>query len=561
MKKLLTSLFLIVSLAFVGLITTNPVHALEDLSLENTFVLDKWLGVPNRRVTFTNGDFASLRNLIQQSNIYFDESSESVVSDSTILTLDKYDFVPADTSENVLYLSSWGTSFSTSSDAIYISLSDINYNYYELKITEDSWEQINSGQGDYEQIYPNAAFTFNFSLPDNIRPAISGQENFVTSVDDPKSVSYFQSFLSAYDETDGDLTSSIYIVNDNYTPNKAVLGTWEVTFGVKDAADNESTLLVYVTVADVTKPVITGNATKVQISYTKTWDIAAFKSTLSITDNYDTLDNSDIVVHSDTYTSNKTNLGTHTIVFRGTDDSGNYVDFTKQVEVIDDVPPIINGPTTLTKPTTSIVTLAEIKAQLSATDAKEGNLTSSITVVEDNYTGNGHRVGNYTITFRVADSKGNATTHVVTMTVVDNIPPIWYIQDGVSIKIVPPATITRQQIVDILVATGQLNITSTMQVNFTHDNYTGNEMTPGVYMMTLAYQDTSGNEGVHTLSVTVLEDENEDPITVTPKPSFFDSIGAWIAQNVLVTTIFAGLLLIGVLFLVFKPKKKKYRRR
>lgn len=396
---------------------------------------------------------------------------------------------------------------------------------------------------------------------DGLRPALSGQENFAVSVDDPKPVSYFQSFLTAIDETDGDITDSIYIVNDNYTPNKAVLGTWEVTFGVQDAAGNESTLLVYITVADVTAPVITGNSTKVQISYTKTYDIAAFKSTLSITDNYDTLSNSDIVIHSDGYTSNKSNLGTYTIIFRGTDDSGNYVDFTKQVEVIDDVAPIINGPTTLTKPAASILTLAEIKSQLSATDAKDGNLTSSITVVEDNYTGNGNKVGNYTITFRVADSKGNETTHVVTVTVIDNIPPIWYIQDGVSIKIVPPATITRQQIIDILVATGQLNITSTMEINFTHDTYTGNENTPGVYMMTLAYKDTSGNEGVHTLSVTVLEDENEDPITVTPKPSFFESVGEWIGQNVLATTIIAGLLLIGVLYLVFKPKKKKYRRR
>ena len=69
------------------------------------------------------------------------------------------------------------------------------------------------------------------------RPAISGQENFAVSVDDPKPVDFFKSFLSAYDET-GDLTSSIYLINDNYTTNKHVKGTYEIEFGVQDAAGN-----------------------------------------------------------------------------------------------------------------------------------------------------------------------------------------------------------------------------------------------------------------------------------------------------------------------------------
>ena len=33
------------------------------------------------------------------------------------------------------------------------------------------------------------------------RPTISGEENFVTSVDDLRPISFFQGFLSAYDET------------------------------------------------------------------------------------------------------------------------------------------------------------------------------------------------------------------------------------------------------------------------------------------------------------------------------------------------------------------------
>ena len=162
------------------------------------------------------------------------------------------------------------------------------------------------------------------------------KKNFAVSVDDPKPVDYFQSFLSAYDETDGDLTSSIYLMNDNYTTNKHVKGTYNIEFGVSDAAGNISSIIVKVTVGDTTKPVITGNSTKVQTSYTQTWNVATFKSTLVASDNYDTMTNANIVLDSDGYTTNKTILGTYNVVFSLTDASGNKTTFTKQVEVIDD---------------------------------------------------------------------------------------------------------------------------------------------------------------------------------------------------------------------------------
>ena len=76
---------------------------------------------------------------------------------------------------------------------------------------------------------------------------------------------------------------------------------------------------------------------------------------------------------------------------------------------------------------------------------------------------------------------------------------------------VPPTVLTQQQIVDLIIATGQLNITSQTRVRFKVDNYTGNETVPGVYMMTLAYSDTNGNEGEHEVSITVLETEDDEP--------------------------------------------------
>src|SRR5690554_6677865 len=77
----------------------------------------------------------------------------------------------------------------------------INIGYYadEAQLTIDNGSPIDI-KGDLVYIITTPT--------DTTRPAISGQENFAVSVDDPKPVSYFQSFLTAYDETDGNITSS-----------------------------------------------------------------------------------------------------------------------------------------------------------------------------------------------------------------------------------------------------------------------------------------------------------------------------------------------------------------
>lgn len=384
---------------------------------------------------------------------------------------------------------------------------------------------------------------------DNIRPAISGEENFVTNVDQPKTVAYFQSYLTAIDETDGNITNKIYIDTDNYTTNKNIVGRHKIIFGVSDLAGNVSTLEVFVNVVDITKPTITGNTSKATISYTQTWNISSFKSTLVATDNYDTLTNADIVIKSDNYTSNKTNLGTHTVIFEVSDESGNKGTFTKQIEVIDDVAPVWSGPSSLTKPATTVLTVSNIISQLTATDAKEGNVSNSIIVVTDNYTGNGHKVGSYTITFEAQDSKGNKSTHTVTVRVDDSIAPIFYIQDGISILLASGVELTHQQIIDILAASGQVTHQGTTTYSFPIDNYTGNEKEPGVYTMALNARSTTGNEYTHEFAITVMEADDEGIV--------IGEVGNWIQNNIIWVLLGIGGASLVIYLVISKPKRKR----
>lgn len=457
-------------------------------------------------------------------------------------------------------------------DKVLYKTNGISFDFIEIRFP-DFWND------NTVEFYINGTSKINVDVSDkqirlvfhgiDLAPAFSGQENFVTSVDDPKPVEYFLQFITAWDETDGNITDKIIIDYDEYSTNKYVLGTYEVELSVEDSSGNESYLTIYITVADVTSPVISGNQSKVQISYTQTWNINAFKSTLSVTDNYYQMTNDDIAIESDNYSQNKTQLGKYNVVFSATDPSGNKTTFTKEIEVIDDIAPVFSGPTLINKPLSSILTVADIKSQLSAFDEKEGNKTSYITVLSDSFTGNGNKAGQYTVVFEVSDSKGNKAQHTVTVVVQDNIPPIWYIQDGMSVKIVPPAKLTRDQIIDLLVATGQLNLTATTNVNFVLDEYTGNETTPGVYLMTLSYRDTAGNEGIQPLTITVLESDEESIIVEPTVKDFFNDIIDWINNNqetVQVIGIVVAVTALGVfvLFLVNRSNKKvvtKKRRR
>lgn len=410
------------------------------------------------------------------------------------------------------------------------------------------------------ETYPVDQYVLTFITKDlydeltGLRPAISGKENFVTNIDSPQSIEYFQSFITAFDETDGDLTDSITVKTDNYTANKNKLGVYEVVFSVTDSSGNEATLSTYIHVMDITNPTINGSTTIANIGYKETFNIANFKATLTVTDNYDkNILPSDITIKNDGYTANKTKIGVYEIVFSVLDSSGNEATFVKRVKVIDNVKPTFSGPTVIATNNGSILTESDVRAQLTASDEIDGNLTSAIRLIEDKYSGYGNAVGNYTITYAVTDSSGNEAIHVVTLQRKDNLPPVYMIKDGVSILIEQPGTLTKQQIIDILVSTGQLSVNAQTQVTFLYNEYEGNEEVPGVYAVSLRARSASGNESVHNLAITVLEAENEDDVIVTP-PTTGEKIETFFKENPLIIILVA---FIGIIVIVKIFKKRK----
>lgn len=391
-------------------------------------------------------------------------------------------------------------------------------------------------------------FWFQLDSLDETRPAINGQENFVMSVDEEKDIQFFINFFKALDDIDGDITDQIYIITDNFTVNKRVLGKHDVTIGVKDLSDNESTLKFFINIVDIGSPVLVGNNTIVRIGYKDSYDLEAFRKTLTVSDNYDTMSLADIKIKTDNYTTNKNKLGTYNVVFEATDKSGNVGTFTKPIQVYDNVSPVFSGTSSLTKSYTTHLTVADILKDVSANDEIDGNLTGKILIVADTFTGKANKVGNYELKLSVKDNAGNISYRTIPIKVTDDQLPNWWITNGVTINLTADATLTRTQIVEVLKNSGQVVASSNARVSYTIDTYTDNIGKAGLYTLAFTVSNTNGVENSYTYGVNVLSEDLSD-VEVLPNLTFYET-----NKKVIWTS---AIVLIAVTSIVVIIKKRK----
>lgn len=377
--------------------------------------------------------------------------------------------------------------------------------------------------------FRDEANTYLTGKQDTAGPLLSGANvNYYTNVESPISVETIKSKLTAVDETDGDVTDSIVIAEDNYTGHESELGAHTVKFEASDSAGNKSYLTVTIWVKDVTSPTITGPDT-LTYSYDDVISEDAFLLNFTASDNCDTS-----LTMTTSYPTNifdKANaLGTYTVNVNGTDASGNTATKAVQVQIVDEKAPVIEGPTTITKRNSVILTTSDILAQYSANDAYDG--ACDVYIIEDNYTGNGDKIGQYMITFGAKDQSGNIGTKVLTVDVVDDIAPVWYV-DQTLIYVDASVTLTHQDIIQLMIANGEIASNYSL-VTITNDEYEANSSVAGTYSAKIRVLYASGESLETTKTIEVLEEE--EGITNASKSfwdkvcDFFKGIGDWFVK-------------------------------
>lgn len=389
--------------------------------------------------------------------------------------------------------------------------------------------------------------SLNIKFDGGFRKALDGTAAAVASLDENYDVNVFISELSAWDDIDGDISDQIYIIEDNYTPNIGTIGAFTVLVGVMDSEEQESTLLLTITVMDLTAPTGPSTNTVTAINYTSTFNLNDYISTYiraNFTDNYNDPEDLVITVKTDNYTPNKTTTGNKTVVFEVKDTSGNKVEHTLTIPVIDQVAPQFTaGVQTLSKSINEIITVAQLVATQTVMDAIDGNVSSSIIIVSDNYTANAYTPGTYEVILRAFDSSNNQVTRTITINVFSGVPG-WYIPNDGPLIIPDGTVLTEQQLESVLLSVGWLS--DDVPYTFISSNYFENSGTPGTY--TISYM-IGGQQTTFNLLV-LNQGDNWFP-DVPNQPVQTGLSNGWIIGLVAVGVLGAA----GLVYYLYKKKK------
>ena len=315
--------------------------------------------------------------------------------------------------------------------------------------------------------------------------------------------SYTDAGATASDNIDGDITSNIAVVNP-VDPNS--VGVYTITYNVSDTALNPATQVTRtVTItADATIPVITlvgDNPQSIELG-TAYSELGA-----TATDNIDADITENIVI--DATAVNVNAVGDYTVTYNVADAAGNNAtQVTRTVTITADATiPVI----TLVGANPQSIELGTAYSELGATaeDNIDGTITSSIVI--DATAVNVNAIGDYTVTYNVADAATNNATQVtrtVTITADQTIPVITLV--GAN-----PQSIELGTAYSELGATAEDNIDGTITSSIVIDATAVNVNAVGDYTVTYNVSDAAGNDATQvTRTVTITADATIPVITL-----------------------------------------------
>ncbi len=208
--------------------------------------------------------------------------------------------------------------------------------------------------------------------------------------------------------------------------------------------------------------------------------------------------------------------------------------------------PEIVGPNLIQKEQYQILTLSDILSFYSSS-------SGGISITNDEYTGKGAVLGTHMIELGIS---GTETRKQVNIQVIDQIGyGVRAVTNLKDIHVAKNVKLNPQDFVQIHARTGLFNLNHTSQMSILSNQYTGNETTPGVYLIEYRIMDASGLDQVISFNTTVYDSERlETPIIVIPKePGVFDNLSKGI--ETLVGIALFGSIVFGVIWIYRKVKR------
>ncbi len=332
-----------------------------------------------------------------------------------------------------------------------------------------------------------ATFDLTVLVKDEIAPVIDGPSSLNISVNNAPLVdNLIQQYYTINDGYDGLLGYDI--TNDTYSVNKHMLGTSNVTFRATDGSSNSSTKSVSISIIDDVAPSIEGDSVLIS-PMSNPLTINDILATQTVSDNYSNLSMADTIV-TDLYSSNIHQIGTYTVTLKAEDSSGNSTTKIINIDVIDDVVPVISGPVTYVDSYASDVTLDDIISLLSISDNNDQLTVNNLVVSSDEFTNRTSEVGTFIVVFELVDQAGNKGTHQVEITLVDDMPPVIYV-DSYIINVSTNTSFSSSDALRLMLTSQELS-PGEYEMTTLIDEYHGNEKTEGSYLYKVLFTSEEG---------------------------------------------------------------------
>lgn len=379
-----------------------------------------------------------------------------------------------------------------------------------------------------------AYFTLTIIVKDEISPVIDGPASITVGFD--TTLTTIALINDNYFVTDGhDTDITISIVEDNYSANKTVVGSYTVKLKATDSSNNETTKTITINVVDQNAPTLHSD-TYIYVFQSSNESLSGLISQIAITDDYDAENEIQKTIESETFSLSGNQPGVYSLILRATDSSNNTSTFTFTIEIRDDIYPTISGPSTFVFSYTTPKTLEEILSSFIVDDNYSDLTLEDLVVTGDTYSIRTTKVGTYYIDLKISDETNNTTTKQVQIDVIDDQVPIIYI-DNVLITVSSNATFTKQDALNLLVKNKELPDQS-YNISVINDEYTGNETKPGRYAYSLRFDDLEGNSLQKDFIIEVPDEANN------------------LMNDTIIRSIIVYSLSIGILAFALLKKKK-----
>jgi hypothetical protein len=399
------------------------------------------------------------------------------------------------TIEGELISCSFTTTASESLVSLTIAANDLSMYYGYYQFDEFQLEEGSVSTSHEEYINP---------LIDTTNPEFTGSGAYITSYQSSESISsIIADHIYAIDDIDGDISSSIGIISDEYTSNQQTVGEYEVILSVSDQAGNTSLFSLTMMVKDEIDPVINGDdVTNLVIGRGEVSLNDLIWELFDISDEYDESPSMNILI--DNFTANKDTIGLYSVTFEVVDSSLNRISKTFSINLGDTGEPVMISSNIIDSYLSNQQNLNDIISSLVFEDNYYDLSFVIPTVIIDNYTGNENIPGNYSIKIEVSDDSNNTLSEVITINVVDDVAPV--ISGIINYSGSYTEELTANDFLSMMNVNDNVDLLGNSDLYIVSDNYTSRTSNLGNFEIVLGLIDTNNNSATHSISINLFDD-------------------------------------------------------